>query len=51
MYIVYIYTYMKKYVTTTCRPLKERCISDIVLKSEGSMVRTCRNIKYKCACS
>ena len=33
------------YSKTRCRPSKERqCIPDVVLKNEGSMVKTCRKI-------
>ena len=36
--------YIKLY-QTRCRPSRERrCIPDVVLKNEGSMVQTCLNI-------
>ena len=38
--------YYVEYISTTgCRPSKgRRCIPDVILKNEGSMVQSCRNI-------
>ena len=37
------------YVITRCRPSKgRRCIPDVVLKKESSMVKICRH-KYTCS--
>ena len=39
--------YIRRYIEikTRCRPSMEtRCIPDIALKNEGSMMQTCRNI-------
>ena len=43
IYIKYI-----QCVVTRCRPLKRRrCIADVVLRNEGSMVQTRRNVNVQ----
>ena len=44
-HIMYMHVSIHKTCITTCRPSKgQRCIADVVLKNEGSLVQTCQNI-------